>query len=122
MMLRYFKLSEFACKCCGLSPMSAAFLADVDELRHRFGKPLRVTSGYRCAKHNKEVSTTGATGPHTSGCAADFALSGADAYDFVKLAFEMGFTGIGVNQKGNGRFIHVDRLPDTAGRPRIWNY
>lgn len=124
MMMRYFKISEFACKCCSLAPMNMAFLAAVDELRHRYGKPLVVTSGYRCARHNQAVSKTGVSGPHTTGKAADFAVGRGDAYELTKLAFEMGFTGIGFQQKGEGRFIHLDTLPNGAGQPRptIWNY
>jgi hypothetical protein len=45
----------------------------------------------------------------------------ADAYRLAKLAFDHGFTGIGINQKGGGRFIHVDDLAD-APRPTIWSY
>jgi hypothetical protein len=34
---------------------------------------------------------------------------------------ELGFTGIGVQQKGTGRFIHVD-LTVGQNRPTVWSY
>jgi zinc D-Ala-D-Ala carboxypeptidase len=120
--LRYFKTEEFACKHCGVSVMNTEFLNLVDELRHRYGKPLVVNSGYRCPEHNKKVSTTGADGPHTTGKAADFSVRGADAYRLMKIAYELGFTGIGVSQKGATRFIHLDTIEDSPVRPGVWSY
>lgn len=119
--MRYFKTEEFACKCCGISVMNTEFLEKLDELRHRYGKPLVVSSGYRCPKHNKKVSDTGANGPHTTGKAADLAVNREEAYNVLKIAFELGFTGIGVAQKGTGRFIHLDTITG-AGRPTVWSY
>jgi uncharacterized protein YcbK (DUF882 family) len=124
MKLRYFTLDEFACKCCGKSQMDPAFLRLVDELRHRCGFPLPVTSGYRCAKHNQAVSTTGPNGPHTTGRAVDLGVSRHRAYDVLRHALDMGFTGIGVQQKGTTRFLHLDNLvePQAAPRPTVWSY
>lgn len=128
MTLRYFAASEFNCKgsgCCGgVGLMDASFLDEIDELRHRYEKPLFVSSGYRCPVHNKRVSSTGASGPHTTGRAADFRIDRADALKLLSIAIDMRFTGIGVNQKGAGRFLHLDNLPNSSGHPRptIWSY
>jgi zinc D-Ala-D-Ala carboxypeptidase len=121
---RYFKLEEFSCQHCGQNHIDHQFVTELDELRHRFGKPLRVTSGYRCPEHNDKVSSTGKNGPHTTGRACDFAVSHANAYHLILVAASLHFTGIGVNQKGSGRFIHVDNLPNAVGQPRptIWSY
>jgi zinc D-Ala-D-Ala carboxypeptidase len=122
--VRYFKPSEFACKHCGANLMQADFLRDLDELRHEFGRPLIVSSGYRCPDYNANVSATGRTGPHTTGRAVDLRARGGDAYDVLSLALELGFTGIGVAQKGSARFLHLDKLPDAPGQPRpfVWSY
>jgi zinc D-Ala-D-Ala carboxypeptidase len=122
--LRYFKPPEFACKHCAANLMEDGFLLELDELRHRFGRPLIITSGYRCPAYNAQVSSTGLTGPHTTGCAADIGVAHADAYDVLRLALAMGFSGIGVAQKGADRFIHLDKLPPAADRPRptVWTY
>jgi zinc D-Ala-D-Ala carboxypeptidase len=122
--LRYFKPSEFACKHCGENKMDPAFLVLADELRHRCGFPLPITSGYRCPTHNQNVSSTGPNGPHTTGKAMDVGVSRHRAHDVLRIALQMGFTGIGVQQKGASRFIHLDYLkePEHAPRPSVWSY
>ena len=126
MNLRYFKLSEFTCKCgCGQNKMDPAFLFELDELRHRCGFPFVITSGYRCPSHNAKVSGTGRTGPQTTGHAADIAVSHSSAVEVLRQAMNLGkFTGFGVQQKGGGRFIHLDDLPNAVGQPRptAWSY
>jgi uncharacterized protein YcbK (DUF882 family) len=104
--------------------MQTHFLELLDSLRDECGFPLIVTSGYRCPEHNAAVSSTGRTGPHTTGRAADLAVDGARAHALMTIALAMGFSGLGVNQKGPGRFLHVDDLPNASGQPRptIWSY
>lgn len=104
--------------------MQARFLLELDELRHRHGKPLIIASGYRCPEHNARVSSTGRSGPHTLGSAADLRVARAEAYNILRLALEMGFTGVGVAQKGVERFIHLDNLLAAPGHPRptVWSY
>lgn len=122
---KHFKIDEFKCPCpCGRNEMDSKFVDLLDELREVCGFALPVTSGYRCPKHNAEVSSTGLTGPHTTGRAADFGVSGKQAYELLTWAVRMGFTGIGVNQKGASRFIHLDDLPAATGQPRstVWSY
>lgn len=123
--MKYFKIEEFACKHCGQIRMDPFFLERVDRLREFYGKPLTVTSGYRCPVHNAAVSSTGTTGPHTTGHAADFLVARGEALELLRVAINMkAFTGIGINQKGAGRFLHLDDLPNKPGQPRptIWSY
>ena len=63
-------------------------------------------------------------GSHASGRAVDIAVRGDKAVKLIKVAFEFGITGIGVQQKGGGRFIHLDdlKLEDGFARPNIWSY
>ena len=126
--IRYFKPSEFACKCgeCGSDglEMQQDFIRKLDDLRHRLNHPLRVTSGYRCPAYNASISSTGTSGPHTTGRAVDFSSSGTRAFNVVTQASLGGwFSGIGVHQRGDfsGRFIHLDDLTGD-NRPRIWTY
>ena len=122
-MARFFKITEFACKCgCGTNKIDPEFVEKLDELRGRYGRPLIVSSGYRCPSHNAKVSSTGLTGPHTTGRAVDFAVARLEAYALIRYATT--FTGIGVNQKGGARFIHLDDLPDAPNQPRptVWSY
>lgn len=96
----------------------------VEALRVAVGFPMRVTSAARCPAHNARVSGTGRTGPHTTGRAIDLGVSHGQAHAVLSKALEMGFTGIGVQQKGGGRFIHLDDLPNAPGQPRptVWSY
>lgn len=122
---QFFDLSEFTCRCgCGTNEMQSDFIDKLDELREAVGFRLRVTSGYRCPSHNQRVSSTGLRGPHTTGRAVDFAVDRERAFSVLEWIEVFGFTGIGVNQKGNSRFIHLDDLPEAGGRPRptVWSY
>jgi uncharacterized protein YcbK (DUF882 family) len=122
--MKYFKPEEFACHCCGVIKMDAAFLDKLDRLRDQCGFPLTVLSGYRCSEHNSIVSETGVDGPHTFGLAADIQCSGANAWYVLDHAMSLGFHGIGVKQKGDigARFLHLDMMPLAGLRPRIWSY
>ena len=123
--LTFFKKTEFDCKCgCGRNEMNPVFLNKLDDLRGRLGFPLIVSSGYRCPEHNNAVSNTGDDGPHTTGHAVDFAVSGRQAYDLVHVAARQWLaSGIGLKQHGahSSRFIHLDDL-DRAPRPNVWSY
>ena len=124
----YFSEHEFTCKCgCGVTLMSPSFMDALTELRKDFNKPMVITSGYRCSAHNSEVSTTGGKGPHTTGKAADIAVSGADALRLLVIALGQGdFTGFGLAQRGDhkSRYIHLDTLTnqESGSRPTIWTY
>lgn len=100
------------------------FMEKVEALRVKLGFPLPVNSAARCPSHNARVSGTGRTGPHTTGRAIDLGVRGSQALSVLRAALEAGFTGIGVNQKGSARFIHLDDLPNAPGQPRewIWSY
>ena len=122
--VKHFRAEEMACRCgCG-GNVQPGLIYRLDELRTAYGKPLLVTSGFRCSEWNQKVSTSGATGPHTTGLAADIGISGRDAVLLLQLALNAGFSGIGIQQKGGGRFIHLDLIPDSfnAKRPWIWSY
>lgn len=116
--------SELMCRCgCGMLPQRA-FMQLIQAIRNDFGKPMQVSSAARCPWHNAKVSSTGESGPHTTGRAIDILVSRADAHTLIRLALEYGMTGIGVQQKGAIRFLHMDNLPNAPGQPRptVWSY
>lgn len=117
-------IAEWACKGTGQILVDTEFLDLFERLRAQFGGPLPITSGYRSPAHNAAVSTTGTTGPHTTGRAVDVAIRGAAAYRLLGIALGLGYTGIGVSQTGPTRFMHLDTLDDGPGSPRptIWSY
>lgn len=115
-----FKADEFSCKHCGANKMQPQFMDKLQELRNLYGKPMKITSGYRCHKHPIEAAKR-SSGAHSTGLAADIGVDGLEAHKVLSLAMQLGFTGIGVQQKGSGRFIHVDLVKSTL-RPNVWSY
>lgn len=117
---------KLACSCgCGMLP-EQDFMEKVQVVRDIVGKPLPVNSGARCPTYNAKVSGTEKSGPHTTGRAIDFGVSGTLAHRLIAVLIQEGFTGIGVSQKGphGKRFIHADDLPNGPGCPRpwVWSY
>lgn len=121
---QFFTDDEMRCRCgCGRVAMNEEFMRRLIALREEMVFPFVVTSGYRCPEHNDRVSTTGPTGPHTTGRAVDIAVYGGRAYRILAAAPRHGFTGIGVSQKGDSRFLHLDDLIFPAyPRPTVWSY
>lgn len=115
-----FSAKEFDCTHCGKNEMRADFMERLQALRNAYGKPMRITSGFRCAEHPIEAKKA-KPGSHASGCACDIGIDGPDAHQLLSIALQLGFTGIGVQQKGSGRFIHLDTLKSGL-RPTVWSY
>lgn len=119
-----FSKEEFDCKHTGKNEMKHSFMAKLQALRTAYGKPLRITSGFRDYTHPFEAKKPKKNGSHPTGKAADIAIDRKEAYQLLKLAMELGFTGIGFKQHGGGRFIHLDTIEDNSDQPRptIWSY
>lgn len=81
--IKYFKREEFKCKCgkyCDGYPveMSEELIRVADRVRDHFGKPMIVSSGVRCERHNANVG--GVSGSrHKLGKAMDFRVDGFSA-------------------------------------------
>jgi uncharacterized protein YcbK (DUF882 family) len=118
----YFTNDELKCKCgCEEMGMEPDFMSYLVALREAYGKPMPLSSAYRCKEHPIERSKR-TLGPHTTGRAVDVLVFGKNAVRLLRMAQEMGFNGIGVSQKGshNKRFLHLDMAPETPTRPRPW--
>lgn len=117
---------EWADHVSGALAYEADFLDRFERLRVAFGHALPINSGYRTPAHNEAISTTGDNGPHTTGRACDVQVYGTPAFDLIRLALLLGFTGIGVQQKGDpgSRYLHLDDLTAADGfpRPMVWSY
>ncbi len=104
-----FWLDEFHCKgedCCGhLLKIDPQVVKGVQKLRKEIDKPITVTSGYRCPRHNEDVGGQ----PHSlhlSGLAADITVAKFDIRELARLAFSVGFgTVIAYPHRG---FVHLD--------------
>ncbi len=118
--MKYFTEDELKCSHCGNSGMAEDFMSKIELLRVQLGFPFPVNSAYRCNDHPIEAAKA-APGAHASGRAIDIGVSHGQAYALMHAAFKAGFTGIGVNQKGGSRFIHLDDL-NSVVRPTVWSY
>lgn len=116
-----FSEKEFKCQHCQADGIKEEVVAKLQTLRTKYGKPMKITSGYRCPQHPIEAKKS-VPGAHALGLAADIGVDGPDAYRVLQLAFELGFTGIGVQQKSTGRFIHLDIRNGELPGPTVWSY
>ena len=122
-----FIFSEIACRETGKCLIDLSFMDKVQRLRSGCGFVLTVTSGYRSPEHSVEAAKE-AVGVHPYGVAIDIAVSGAKAHTVLSEALILGFTGIGVSQKGplESRFLHLDcMVPEISARfprPGLWSY
>ena len=101
-----FNSTEFDCKCgaaCSSTLIDETLVALLQQIRNHFKKPITITSGYRCAAHNKEVG--GATNSyHSKGQAADIVVYGVSPQEVAKYAESIGIKGIGLYDT----FVHID--------------
>lgn len=115
--IKHFKSSEFNCPCCGKNEMDINFVKKLDDMRALYGNPLKVESGYRCDKHNKEVGGV-ADSDHEEGKGVDFTVNGSVArYTLIGIAYNMKIKRIGVGKT----FIHFgvsEKLPQFV----MWTY
>tara|TARA_R110000851_G_scaffold33914_1_gene90501 strand:+ start:162 stop:554 length:393 start_codon:yes stop_codon:yes gene_type:complete len=122
---KYFKANEFICSHTGTEKMDQDFIDKLNKLRDTYNKPITISSGYRDSTHPVEaIKKDPKGGAHVSGKAADILIERKNAFELLSLALLIGFTGIGVNQKGGARFLHLDTLENSPTRPRptMWSY
>ena len=104
-------VSEFACHgsgCCTTVKIDEQLVKYVQMIRDHFGKPVTVTSGYRCPAHNRAVG--GATASyHARGQAADIVVQGVAPAEVAKYAESIGIKGVGLYETDkDGHFTHID--------------
>ena len=90
----------------------------LQELKDQMQGPLRVCIGRRSDNHNDRVSTAKnkKNGVYNLGQASNILISGERAMLLFEKARQVGFSEIGLSQKGKytSRFLHLDTLPRNA--------
>lgn len=122
--MNYFSDDELRCSCCGELVFDEAFRALLNRIRDDFARPMRITSGYRCPNHPieaRKIASGGNAGTHSLGVAVDVGVAYGEAYELIEVAMRHGIQRIGVNQKGSGRFIHLDASTEHPA-PTVWSY
>jgi len=120
----YFKAKELTCKCgCNKVEFDLGFLATLNAIREECGFSFALSSAYRCPEHPVEARKE-VKGAHTHGKAVDILASGENALEIIRVAQKHGIQRIGIQQKGSGRFIHLDGCTEEDGFPcpAIWSY
>jgi len=114
-----FKIDEFKCSCCGLVDIHSDLLDLLQNARNTLGS-LQITSAYRCPEHNNNVSSTGLSGPHTTGKSVDIHVSNSQQRKQLIDYFTSKVTGLGIAKT----FIHIDILTsdEVPHRPNCWIY
>ncbi|MDD4949649.1 D-Ala-D-Ala carboxypeptidase family metallohydrolase [Sulfuricurvum sp.] len=115
--LKFFKLSEFTCKCgCGLNNMQDAQLLKLDKARELANIPFSVNCGTRCPKHNKDEGGED-NSSHLRGLATDIsAKTSQEKFLIISALLKVGFKRIGVYST----FIHCDS-DTTLPQNVIWH-
>lgn len=104
MLTKNFSEKEMQCPCCKQQEMRTNFMEALQKLREEYGRPMIVTSGYRCKKHNEKVGGA-KTSQHLRGNAVDIKCARHERYRLIQLALRHGFTGIEFSSK----HVHLDR-------------
>jgi uncharacterized protein YcbK (DUF882 family) len=103
-MYKFFKLEEFSCRCCGKNLIAEELVKKLDMAREISGVPYKITSGYRCEKHNTSVGGS-ENSSHKRGLAADIYTKDHNIRMVIFGGLiKAGFKRIGIAKK----FIHVD--------------
>lgn len=128
--MKWFKEKEFACRCCGeLPPLARANVRALveqvlDPAREKYGKPIRVNSGYRCAGRNKAAGGVSRS-QHLLGEAADVAPAGFKMQDASFKSELEGLVRILVEQNRFDQvivyptFVHVSYKRNGGNRHQV---
>ena len=118
MKLKYFKKSEFTCKCgCGETVISDELLLQLDRARGFAGIPFKINSGYRCENHPESKKKPPSS--HIAGLAADIECKDSNTRAIMMDALVYAeFERYGLHKS----FIHVDIDYNSKPSPAIWLY
>ncbi len=108
-----FNSDEFDCKCnysdCQWTIVDTDHIEKLQKMRTKWKKSIRITSGYRCSKHNKDEG--GSTNSrHVRGDATDIEVKNKSISVVQKDCDKASFDGLGRYDT----FTHVDSRGHTA--------
>ncbi|EHH7668549.1 DUF882 domain-containing protein [Salmonella enterica] len=113
MISKYFKRSEFQCKCgtCGHNAVDVELLKVLEDVREHFGRPVIINSANRCPTHNKRVGGASKS-THLRGIAADIRVK-----DVAPVIVHAYLTEKYKGKYGIGKyntFTHIDVRPNES--------
>jgi len=114
-----FSKEEFDCSFTKENEMTDEFMKILQAIRTDYGKPMRITSGFRSTKHPIEARKTHSKGEHTQGNCCDIACSSSkERFTLIQLALKHGITRIGVAKT----FLHFGIGGKGLPNHVIWDY
>ena len=106
---KYFTIAELQCAGTLKCAMDPKFMKALEKVREEYGKPMRVTSGYRSLEHNAKIGGA-PNSQHLHGLAVDISCTDSFArFELIRLGMKHGLTGFGIAQT----FLHMDMRPTT---------
>lgn len=110
--------SEYKCRCCGALPPALRggdiptcyewFFEDFEDIRLEYGKPIPISSGYRCPAHNQAIGGE-LISAHLWGLALDLDCKTASEVEELRLIVEAIHPELRMGiYKDSGTFIHID--------------
>lgn len=104
---QHFVRGEFTCQCgCDFSAVDVELVAVLEDVRARFGEPVRISGGNRCAAHNATIEGAAPGSYHVKGMAADIMVSRVRASEVYKYLTEKYPTKYGIGLYSNR--VHID--------------
>jgi len=105
----HFSEAELACHHCGVNGCKQSLVDALEAFRAIVGKPVIVSSAYRCPQHNAEAGGAGRS-EHVEGLAADIRVAGMNTAEMETTARKIpAIRGMGRNDHQD--YIHVDVRP-----------
>ena len=111
----HFHRDEFACKCgCGFNTVDSELITVLETIRAQFKKPVVITSGCRCFKHNTKSGGSD-NSQHIYGRAADFKIEGVAPAEVARFVDELW-----PNQYGLGVYSSWTHIDTRTKGPARW--
>ena len=115
--IRNFKVDEFVCPHCGEVLIDPNLVVLLQEFRDRIGRPVVITSAYRCEEYNKAIGGV-PNSAHIRGYAVDVAIPDSGfRYALIEFLTKSGITRFGIAED----FVHFDLDPDKP-QGVVWVY
>ncbi len=109
-----FSKLEVQCPCgCSANKISPVLIEKLQKVRNIIGRPIIITSGVRCEKHNSGLKNSSMNSSHVPdacgiGKAVDIACPNSEyRYELIKVVQKY-FNRIGIAGEGKGNFVHLD--------------
>jgi len=122
----YILLSEYTCKCgCGLPPsfddgipdIYEEFFDDFSVIRGAWGKPITISSGYRCPTYNASIGGS-LMSAHCFGLALDLDVLPAEVQNLDELIEDIAPHLRRGKYTVSGSFLHIDCGHEIYPRPK----